>query len=976
MQGVTLSPQGRMILPHLTVGLAHPDYTGNGSAFARRSGNGSLVTWEHDGNYYQFWNDGTDDGKFTMRAPAAGTYRIEAKRLAFRPTLDIPILLEEGRIFLHTLVLTGAPIALSGQGRLPAAESVLGFRPGADYKLATYDQSVDYFKRVAAASKYVRMVDAGPTSQGRTMYFALVSSPDNLSKIDRYREIARRLAHPEGLSEAEARRLARDGKAFVHIDGGLHSTEVAGPQHTPLLLYDLLSRANDPDVKPILENVVLMLWPTINPDGQQMVASWYMQNVGTPYELAALPRLYQEYVGHDNNRDAYMLNMIESRVLEHAWRQWEPQIVYVHHQAGPFPTRIWLPPFSEPVGIDAPYLMSREVNMIGMAIAKGLEERGQVGATHMGTAFDAWYPGYVDYAPNFKNIAAFWTETALFQYATPRTYALDDFPQNMRDLRPQSLYSSPWPPGRWRLRDAVDYMETASFSVLEYAAKYKDSLLLNRYKSGVGQIALGRKKPPFAYFVPQRQRDPVAAVELLRRLAFGGVRVSQLTGDVAVDGETLPAGTWVVPTDQEFAAMAREVLDLQRYPDLRQYPGGPPERPYDAAGWTLPLQMGVRVVYATTPVADADRAKMKPLGPDPAVKIKPTSYDAALKQDAAPFDSAPGSGFNSDPVAAAIVPPTGHASGAGPALVVDPAQNNAFRALNQAWQQGATVTLSDQQYAITGLSDDAVGRLVTTLALDARRGSPAAGARRLSKPRIGLYQPWTGSMDEGWTRWLLEQYGFSFTAIHPEDFKSPLGDRVDVLIMPDDARVPLAGGTGGGRGGRGGATPRPEHAYQLTPADVQAFDAFVRNGGTVVCLSNASPFVIQQLRLPVRNVVASLRPEEFFLRGSIVEVTADTTHPVMAGMPEKAAVFVDGSPVFETLDGFEGTVLARYADTGSPLLSGYLIGEKYLNGKSAALDVRVGSGHVVLIGFRPEWRGQPFGAFRVLFNAALYATGR
>src|SRR5207302_274621 len=270
------------------------------------------------------------------------------------------------------------------------------------------------------------------------------------------------------------------------------------------------------------------------PDGQQIVADWYMQNVGTPYELSPVPRLYQEYVGHDNNRDAYMLNMIESRTIEHAWRIWEPQIIYVQHQSGPFPTRIWLPPFSEPVGLAAPYLMSRAVNMIGMAIARALEEHGQVGATHMGTAFDAWYPGYIDYAPMFKNIAAFWTETALYQYATPHDYKLEYFPQNMRDLRPRSLYSSPWPPGRWRLRDAVDYMETASLAVLEFAAKYKESLLFDRYKAGHDQIERGRREPPYAYFVPREQRDPVAAIELLRRLAFGGVRVAQFTQSATV----------------------------------------------------------------------------------------------------------------------------------------------------------------------------------------------------------------------------------------------------------------------------------------------------------------------------------------------------------------------------------------------------------------------------------------------------------
>jgi ribosomal protein S18 acetylase RimI-like enzyme len=266
---------------------------------------------------------------------------------------------------------------------------------------------------------------------------------------------------------------------------------------------------------------------------------------------------------------------------------------------------------------------------------------------------------------------------------------------------------------------------------------------------------------------------------------------------------------------------------------------------------------------------------------------------------------------------------------------------------------------------------------VKSLALVAERrpGTPRGPAEAIvKKPRLGLYQPWTASMDEGWTRWLLEQYGFTFTVIHPEDFKAPLGERIDVLVMPDDARVPVAGAANTGRGGRGG-TQRPEYAYQLTAADLQAFERFVRTGGTVICLSNASTFAIQQLKLPVRNVVAGLRPEEFFLRGSIVEVGVETRHPVMAGMPERAAVFVDGSPVFETLDGFGGSVLARYQESGSPLLSGYLIGEKYLNGKAAALDVRDGEGHVVLIGFRPEWRGQPFGAFKVLFNAVLFHRG-
>jgi hypothetical protein len=904
---------------------------------------------------------------------------------------------------IPALLLVGRTMLLSGSSAVPTPESVFGFKPGADYKLATYDQSIDYFKKLAASSKYIKLMEAGKTTQGRIFYFALISEPKNLARIDYYREIAQRLAHPQGLTDEEAHRLAREGKAFVDLDGGLHATEVAGMQHTPKLAYDLIARADDPEIKEILENDIVMLWPTSNPDGQQMVAEWYMKNVGTQYELSGLPRLFQEYVGHDNNRDAYMINMIESRLMEHALRQWEPQIVYVQHQTAPFPTRIWVPPFSEPVGLDAPYVISREVNMIGMAIAKGLDEHGQVGATHLGTFTDAWYPGYYDYAPIFKNVAAFWTETALYNLATPHEYTSNDIPQNYRDFRPQSLYSSPWQGGWWRLGDAVAYMETASMSTLEFAAKYRESLLYNRYQASRDQIAKGKKDAPFAYFIPQDQRDPVAPVELLRRLAFGGVRVSQLTAPVTWENVTYPAGTWVIPTDQEFAAMAREVLDVQKYPDMRQYPGGPPQRPYDAAGWTLQLQMGVKVTTTSTPLTEEVRAKMKLLGPMPDPKIKPTPYNLAASDDAAPFDSVPGIGFNSSPAAAAIVPPVGKVTGSGSALAVDPAQNNAFRAINRAWKQGASVQFvpgtpgTGARYVISGLSESAQSELVSSLALAAER--TAASGTPVKKPRIGLFEPWSSSMDEGWTRWLLEQYGFEFVILHPEDFHSPLRDKVDVVILASDARIPTAGGGGrgggegrgepaappaaaaqagaagqaaGGRGGGAGRAVRPEYAYTLTPEDLQAFEAFIRGGGTLVCFNGAYRFAIQQFKLPVKNAVDGLRSEDFFLRGSIVEVTTDPTYRLMAGMPQKAAIFVDSSPVFETLEGFKGTVLAKYPETGSPLLSGYLIGEKYLHGKAAALDVELDQGHVVLIGFCPEWRDQSFGTFRVVFNSAIY----
>jgi len=856
-----------------------------------------------------------------------------------------------------------APAAGQESG-VPTPESVLGFPVGADFHLATYEESIAYFQRLDEVSERLRMVDVGRTSEGRTWWAALISSPDNLAAFDRHRDIALRLAHPDGLNDDEARALAREGKAFVHIDGGLHASEVAGAQHTIQLAYDLLSDADDPKVAAILDNVVLLLWPSLNPDGQDIVVEWYRSNVGTPYEVAPLPRLYQEYIGHDNNRDAYMLDMVESRVIARTWRAWEPQIIYVHHQTAPFPTRIWLPPFAEPIATQAPPLMSRTVNMIGMAIAQGLEQNGQPGATHMGTGFDAWYPGYIDYLPMLQNAAAFWTETALYRYATPGFYTISDFPADRRDLRPETLYPSPWEGGWWRLRDAVDYMVTASISVLDYAAKYREDLLYNRYQSGRDAIRKYERRAPYAWFIPEAQRDPVAPVELLRRLAFNGVRVDRLTRPVELEGIEHAAGTWVIRMDQEFAELARQLLDVQEYPDLREYPQGPPEQPYDAAGWTLPYQMDVRVIAATAPLGDDVRAALEPVVGDP-VDWRGAPPDA----DASPFDVAPGVGFDTDSVAAGIVPPAGTLGGSGSGLALDPAQNNAFAALNRALDSGATVRFETRdgaggRYVATGVSGDAAERWVRDLALRAERVGSVDGP--VVRRRIGLYRPWRASMDEGWTRWLLERYGFDFASLRNAEIRAGgLRERYDVIVLPSESGGTMVDGFAPG------SVP-PRYAGGLGEPGTRALEAFVREGGTLVCLNRSSDFAIEALHLPVRDVTADLERDEFFVSGSVLEVIVDPTHPVMAGMPDRAKVFVDRSPVFATEPGFEGAALALYAPTGSPLLSGYLLGEEHLHDRAAALDVRHGEGRVILLGFRPQWRGQPFGTFRVLFNAVLY----
>jgi hypothetical protein len=546
----------------------------------------------------------------------------------------------------------------------------------------------------------------------------------------------------------------------------------------------------------------------------------------------------------------------------------------------------------------------------------------------------------------------------------------------------QPLYVSPWLGGTWRLRDAVEYQESASIATLDWAAKYKENLLLNRYRSGRDQIARGRSEAPYAYVIPQDQRDPVAPVELLRRLAFSGVRVSQLTAPATIDGVSYAAGTWVIPTDQEFAALAREVLDAQVYPDLRESPNGPLDLPYDAAGWTLPYTFGVTVNAAKTPLGDDVRRSLKALGPAVNPQAKPTPYNlapAATTTDAAPFDSVPGIGFDSMPGAAAIVPLAGRVTGSGSALALDPAETNTFKAIYRAWKNGGAVRFvpasgsTGAKYLITGLNAPAQDDLVKSLALRAERMAVPAAAVAVKKPRIGLYNS-PQSMESGWTRRVLEQYGVEFTPILPADFPGTgaLKDRFDVILLTDDGGAAFGGGAG--RGGRGAASaPAGASASQGQADRAKVVADFVNAGGTVVAFNRAAMQTIAALQFPITNATAARPRTEFFVGGSVLKVIVDPTQRVMAGMPAEAGVFFDSGPVFDVPASFKATTLAKYQDAGSPLMSGFLLGEKLINGKAAALDIDLGAGHVVLLGFRPQWRGQTMGTFKVIFNALLSA---
>ncbi|HEY4303893.1 MAG TPA: M14 metallopeptidase family protein [Gemmatimonadaceae bacterium] len=865
-----------------------------------------------------------------------------------------------------TVTLGIAPATSHAQSaaKLPTPDATFGFPVGADYKLFTYDQSIDYFKKLAAAAgPRMKLITVGKTSFGKTWTVAIISSPANLARLDALKEINQKLAHPASLTDAQARQLAKDGRAFVDISGGLHASEIAGSQHTPQVAYELLAHANEPDMKAILDSTVFFLWPSINPDGQDIVVNWCKSRDIGPGQTNQVPpmELYQKYVGHDNNRDSYMLNMIESRAVQRTWREWEPQIIYVQHQSSPFPTRIWLPPFADPVGFRVPPIMARQVNAIGTRIATELDEQGKPGAVSQLDTYDAWYPGYIDYMPMYQNINAWWTETQGGNCAVPRTTTLADLPRDYKDLRPTSLYTSPWAEGTWTLRNAIDYMVTADIATLKYASKFKNELLYNRYQSAKNTIKQFGTSAPYAYIIPQAQHDPVAPVELLRRMAFMGVRVQQLDRDMAYAGTTYPKGTWVIPMDQEYAQLVRELFEPQHYPDLGD------DTPYDAAGWTLPYQMDVNVVEGTAPLTADFRAAL-----------------STPKGKAVDWHTDPTDPFTTNAFAAGIVAPAGAITGSGDQLLLDPAQNNSFRLMNRAIAAGATVSFvpasngSTARYAVAGLDASKADAWAKELSVHAERSSSAPTGAVTAPTRIALYKSQPGVMDEGWTEWLFDDYGFKYTLITPEDLRAGnLGNRFDVIVLASQGIGAGGGrggrgGGGGGGGGRGGAAAPAD--TNMTP-DVKALDDFVRGGGSIVAWNQGAASAATALRLPVRNIVAAAR-QEFFTGGSILQVTTDPTQPVMAGMPERADVFVQNSPVFVTNDGFQGSVLAKFApDSATLLRSGFLKGPKYIAGFAAALDVKHDRGHVVLLAFQPQWRGQPQGTFRTVFNSAFFARG-
>jgi hypothetical protein len=870
-------------------------------------------------------------------------------------------------LLLALILLVAGGLTRTGEARgqaastLPSPEQFFGFQMGADRKLANWDRLVEYYRALAKSSNRVRLEELGKTSEGRPYLALFISSPANLARLDQLKQINARLADPRGLSETEARKLAADGKAVIIQSFALHSSEVAASQTAAEFVYDSLSRS-DPEATAILDHVISIVLPSINPDGTQMIADWYMKYVGTEHEAAQLPWLYQKYAGHDNNRDGFALNLPESQHLgKLMYRDWLPQAYVDHHQMGSGNARLYIPPYAEPIRPDGDPLVWREMTWFGGHMGTRLEAAGKTGV--IGSAiYSGWGHMGFHWITPFHNIAGMLTESASARLATPMFMHPDQLRGGARGLpeyAPQVTMPSTWPGGWWRVRDIVEQQKIAAWATVDLAARNRETLLWNMYLKGSRQTERGAAGEVKAYAIPAAQHDPLTVKKFVNLLLASAVEVHQSQAQFFADGRVYGPGSFVVSMRQPKQALVRWMLGRTFYPDntYTRDPQGNPIRPYDMSTDTFGEFMGVKADAVGEPIT------------------------ATLTKLTAPVRSE-GSVTLTEPPAAATYTFSARLNDSFRAVQLLLDKGVAIRRVPaaQGFGNGDFVAMTSDRTALTAVASQT--------GVDFRSiGTVPANAYEIRKPRVALFQRYGGgNMDEGWTRLMFEQFNMPFKTLMDAEMKrGDLQASYDVIVLPADSVQAMTGerpaapaGAQGGQGGPGGAgapdnTP-PEYRSGFGAEGVKALQAFVQKGGTLVTFANAGDLPIQRFGLPLRNVVANVPSKEFWSPGSTLRVRFNVAHPVAYGMPaEGLALFMAGGQAYEvtsTDTSQDVEIIASYLERDI-LQSGWLLGEQVIARKAAAVSVKHGAGSVVLIGFRPQHRDQTHGTFKLVFNALL-----
>lgn len=648
-----------------------------------------------------------------------------------------------------------------------------------------------------------------------------------------------------------------------------------------------------------------------------------------------MPWLYQKYVGHDNNRDWYMFTQIESQLTIKVHNAWHPQVVVDMHQMGNRGARLFVPPYVDPYEPNVDPIIRQQVAMMGTFIATELTAQGKGGVMHS-QGFDAWTPAraYHHYHGGIRIL----TEAASVQIATPVNIKFEDLSVSAKE--PSVKMPLPWKGGEWTLADIVDYDYSAAKAALTNAARLRENWVRNFYR--IHKKAVNRTEPPFAFIIPSQQRDPGSAIKMMQTLQMGDVEVHQANTSFVADGQDYPPGTYIIYMAQPFGGYAKALLENQVYPEIRDTPNGPLKTPYDVVAHTLPLLMGVRIVQIDQPF-QADAVILEEIQ-------KPASSIAAI-EDA--FGYAWGHETNDDIVALNRLLKKDH-------QVYWAAES--FESQGKTYPAGTMIVKNEKE--LTGDLEKIVKDLY--IQFEGLKAKPGIEVYELQPPRIGLYKSWIASMDEGWTRWVLEQFEFQYESIFDKDIRQgKLNNKFDVILFADMRDRTIV------QGNSEKVVPL-EYAGGIGDDGVENIKKFVEKGGTVITLNSAADFAIKRFDLKIENSITKVNRREFFIPGSILKVKIDNNHPIAFGFENNGAIFFRRSPVFEAK---QGTAVVKYPGK-NPLMSGWINGEKYLSNKSAIVDVPYGKGKIILIGFPAQYRAQTHGTFRFLFNAVYYGGAK
>ena len=915
---------------------------------------------------------------------------------------------------LYSTILLTLVISVSEAQTVPSPKEQFGFTIGDNYQLANYTQTEAYFKKLAASDR-TKLVDIGITEEGRHQYMMIVSSAANIKNLDRYKKISQQLARAENLTEEEAQALAAEGKAVVWIDGGIHATEVVSPHQLIQTMYRLIS-GTDAETLRILDQVIV-LFTHANPDGMELVSNWYMKDADTLKRNTNIPRLYQKYIGHDNNRDFYMMNMRESSNMNRQlFIEWMPQIMYNHHQSGPAGSILAGPPYRDPFNYVFDPLMVTSIDALGAAMYNRMNVENKPGFTRLtGSTFSTWYNGGLRTTTQFHNMVGLLTE--IIGNPTPSQVPL--VPER---LVPNGATPNPVTPQKWFFRQSIDYSVSLNYAVLDYAARQRDQVLFNIFRMGKNSIERGSKdywtlspkradairaaaqaeqKAPAAgedstdevarymaqsrglpvkhfdavlknpalrdargYIVPADQKDFPTAVKFINALIKAGILVHRATSDFTVEGKKYSSGSYIVKTAQAFRPHVLDMFEPQDHPNDFQYPGGPPIRPYDAAGWTLAYQMGVQ-------------------------------FDRILEGFDGPFEAITYGEIQSP--SKQNIP-----SSAGAGYLLSAGVNNSFIAVNDLLTAGVPVyrlvsgTPEKGTFFIpaNARAKQILNKSATDLGLKVTgMNKRPKDAVKISPVRVALWDTYGGSMPSGWLRWIMEQYHFPFTVIYPKQIDSgDLRKKYDVIVFVTGAIPPVPGTRGGTvrssflREPKAEDIPaefRPWLGRISADTSVPQLKRFMEQGGTVVTIGTSTNLAYH-LKLPVKNALVEktatgaerpLSGTKYFIPGSILTASFDSTQPAAWGMPAQADVNFENSPVFRLDSGAvsQGVKPIAWFSTDKPLRSGWASGQAYLKDGVAAFMAPVGSGRLYAFGPEITFRGQSHGTFKLLFNE-LYAT--